>query len=321
MEKIILLVTHKRAFEADLIVKLAREKGLPLVRLNQDDYPTRISIDLHFGGEQAGAFFRLPRRTFHSAQVAVAWYQQGYRPVLPERAGPGERLAQSETDAFLRGLWRVLDWPWLNSPERVQGANKLYQLRCAQRQGLGIPGTLVSTAEQAIRDFHAANTGHTIFKTMGTQFLDMQDQTLAAYTHPVDERVLTHLGQASAAPTLFQQQVVKAFEVRSVVVGNAIFSARIESQADASTGVDWRKNPELTQQHLKPYDLPPDIAVKVRALMRDLRLGFGAVDFIVTPQGHHVFLEVNPTGSWNWTQRGTGHPIGDTLLKALAEYL
>jgi glutathione synthase/RimK-type ligase-like ATP-grasp enzyme len=34
--------------------------------------------------------------------------------------------------------------------------------------------------------------------------------------------------------------------------------------------------------------------------MEELRLTFGAIDLIETPEGEYVFLEVNPNGQWLW---------------------
>lgn len=45
---------------------------------------------------------------------------------------------------------------------------------------------------------------------------------------------------------------------------------------------------------------PEHVRSGVRRLLADLRLRFGALDFIVTPDGDWVFLEVNPNGEWAW---------------------
>ena len=37
--------------------------------------------------------------------------------------------------------------------------------------------------------------------------------------------------------------------------------------------------------------------------MEALGLRFGAIDFIRTPEGEHVFLEVNPSGEWGMLEK------------------
>ena len=52
-------------------------------------------------------------------------------------------------------------------------------------------------------------------------------------------------------------------------------------------------------------------------VLKTLRLKSGAFDFIVTPSGKWVFLEVNRTPSWNWMS----NPIDEDLALGIAEEL
>lgn len=53
-------------------------------------------------------------------------------------------------------------------------------------------------------------------------------------------------------------------------------------------------------------------------MTRTLKLRFGAFDFIVTPAGEVVFLEVNPSGQWLWLDRVAGLAISDAMADLLA---
>ena len=61
------------------------------------------------------------------------------------------------------------------------------------------------------------------------------------------------------------------------------------------------------------------MAEALQSLMDRLDLKFGAVDFRVTPEGEHVFLEVNPAGEWGMLERDAGLPIAAALADALLE--
>ena len=63
--------------------------------------------------------------------------------------------------------------------------------------------------------------------------------------------------------------------------------------------------------------VPAEVRDSIRILMRSLRLRFGALDFIVTPTGQWVFLEINPNGQWAWIQDKTGLPIASGIADAL----
>jgi len=46
---------------------------------------------------------------------------------------------------------------------------------------------------------------------------------------------------------------------------------------------------------------------------------FAAIDMILTPDGHYVFLELNPNGQWEWIENATHLPICSTLVDVLTE--
>jgi hypothetical protein len=52
--------------------------------------------------------------------------------------------------------------------------------------------------------------------------------------------------------------------------------------------------------------------------MADLGLNYGAIDIIVTPDGRHVFLEVNPVGEFFWLECCSPHlPISQAIANLL----
>jgi glutathione synthase/RimK-type ligase-like ATP-grasp enzyme len=64
--------------------------------------------------------------------------------------------------------------------------------------------------------------------------------------------------------------------------------------------------------------LPERLRLQCVALVRALGLQYGALDFILTPDGRYVFLELNPNGQWLWVERMTGLPIADAIAATLA---
>lgn len=54
----------------------------------------------------------------------------------------------------------------------------------------------------------------------------------------------------------------------------------------------------------------------VTALLRHADLLYGALDFIVTPNGEWIFLELNPNGQWAWIT-----PTRHLITAAIAELL
>jgi hypothetical protein len=64
-------------------------------------------------------------------------------------------------------------------------------------------------------------------------------------------------------------------------------------------------------------EIPPSVRQRCVELMQELGIVFGCFDFIVTPRGDPVFLEVNQMGQFLFLEAYTDLPI----LDAFAEFL
>lgn len=100
-----------------------------------------------------------------------------------------------------------------------------------------------------------------------------------------------------ATACLFQQWVEKDYEVRLIAVDGRCFSARIDSSSERGR-VDWRADYDSLTYTQIPT--PDHVKTAVVKLISALNLRFGALDFIVTPTGEWVFLEINPNGQCAW---------------------
>jgi glutathione synthase/RimK-type ligase-like ATP-grasp enzyme len=94
-------------------------------------------------------------------------------------------------------------------------------------------------------------------------------------------------------------------------------TAAIDSQALPRAREDWRREGATLVSAWKPYTLPESVHVRVLKLMDALGLNYGAFDFIVTPEGRHVFLEVNPSGEFMWLMQHPGLPVDQALADVL----
>ena len=79
-------------------------------------------------------------------------------------------------------------------------------------------------------------------------------------------------------------------------------AVRLDSQLRDFTRLDWRSDMVAP---LKPalVALPRAVEERCIALMRKLGLAFGCIDLIVTPEGEHIFLEVNEMGQFLWVEQ------------------
>jgi glutathione synthase/RimK-type ligase-like ATP-grasp enzyme len=249
--------------------------------------------------------------------VGSIWCR-GLQPTgFPEDIGVGERkFAEMGARRALDALMAVGDFVWINHPERNRLANsKPAQLYMARHVGLDIPSTAITNDPEEVRSFIAKLDGKTVYKSL-SQNLDIE-LGKALFTGVLTDTEQANLDLIRPTPGIFQELVPKSYEVRTTVVGRKLFSARIDSQAHVETKIDWRHLPfEVDDQ---PIDLPSEVEGKVHAFMDAFGLVYGAFDFIVTPDGRYVFLEVNPAGQYMWVEAKTGLEITAALVDSLAD--
>ena len=155
-----------------------------------------------------------------------------------------------------------------------------------------------------------------VAKMMTPLSVSMGKAPLFVYTSDVHEADLADADQLRHCPMMFQERVDKARELRVAYVDGRAFTGAIEASASAAGGTDWRlATPD--ECRWQDAELPGEVTRKLRALMDQLGLVFGAVDLIVTPDAEHVFLEVNSAGEWGMLERDLSHPISEAIAEAL----
>jgi len=116
----------------------------------------------------------------------------------------------------------------------------------------------------------------------------------------------------------FQEYIAKEYELRIIYVDGQLFTGAVHWQDPGEAPVDWR----TTEQEVfkwEHFSAPETLADKIRALMKQMGLYFGALDVILTPGGQYVFLEVNPTGEWGMLERDLGLTISEAIANALTK--
>ena len=234
----------------------------------------------------------------------IFWMRRPTPPVFPSTLHPGDLpVAQREWQHFLGGLYHLAapDAFWVNPlASRFRADLKPVQLREAARAGLTVPPTRMSNDPAQIRAFLEEFRGRTIYKPFypaqwnhddGAAMLLTSDMTLDDL--PEDEIL-------KLTPGIFQVKVEKAHELRVTILGEHVITARLLSQESETTRLDWRA--AGPQVRVEPDRLPESVERACLRLMRSLDIVFGAFDFIVTPKGEHVFLEVNPAGQFLWVE-------------------
>jgi hypothetical protein len=318
----ILVIAKTDDQSADLVCAALADRGAPFVRLDYGRFPSEAALSVAIGPD-AGLEASLAgpdghRFDFH--QIHAVWLRSIRDPRPSDHVNDKVARAYVTADSkeLFQDLWATLELPWLpGRPADVAAAQrKIGQLHRAQAMGLSLPDTLVSNDARAIREFHRRHDGAIVSKLLATGFMTATKGRHTRYTERVTARDLDDAESLRSAPMIYQAFVPKKLEVRATVVGERVFAAAIHSQATNRTRLDWRRY-DRGRTPMDVHVLPTEIEECLLRLCRSYRLCYGAIDLILTPDGRYVFLELNPTGQFQWIESETGLAISDGIADEL----
>lgn len=305
----ILIVSFEENEHVEQVRKRLRAES---VVVDQAWFPSSLRLDARFSNDYESMRLALPDgRQLLLGEVGAVWNRR-IRPfeLHEELTDETARMfAWSESNEAIQGVWHSLGCFWMNPPAADEIAQrKIRQLQVARAVGLSVPETLVTNDPAIARDFvKLYGPGNVIRKA----FRNLQEAPRG--TSVVTEQDLGLIDSVRYAPVTFQRFVPAALDLRVTVVEKEVFAASIQSEPQYQA--DYRAG--LGSATVAPYELPDDVRSSLLALMGTFGLVYGAVDFRVTPDGEHVFLEVNPAGEYLFVGERTGQPIPEAIAACL----
>jgi hypothetical protein len=259
-------------------------------------------------------------KRFDLRAMRTIWNRRHGRPKVRADLDPRDsdfamEQSQQHLDSFLGTL--CPNAFWVNRPEVAKSdLDKIRQLRAARQVGLTIPPTLLSNDPEQIRSFWEAQGGDVVYKAyqLGVWTREKRGAVYVNYTTKLSRGDLQHDDALSTAPGIFQRRVERSCEVRVTIFGREAHSARVDLEGSQ---IDWRRQ-SPSDLRLSPWRLPEDVKTRCLAYMRLCNLAFCCFDFIVTPDGDHVFLEANQMGQFLWIEEKLPElPMLDTMCAFL----
>ncbi|MET9834265.1 ATP-grasp ribosomal peptide maturase [Streptomyces sp. NPDC006385] len=304
----VLILTSEEDVTADMVVVHLNASGVPVVRLDPADLTGGVALS----GEYAHGAFRghlsAAGRLVSIGGLRSVWIRRPGTPAA-RAAAPSVWLAE-EAGQALYGMLRGCDARWMNHPDAARRARyKPWQLRLAQRCGLPVPATLITTFPQAAREFAERYPDLVVKPVSGTH---PQDPPRAVPTSRVAPD--TDFSAVAFGPTLLQRRVTKRADIRLTVVGDRLLAARKPADADGEVDVRFAKS----EAPWRPVEVAPRVAEAVRAYLRDAELAYGAFDFVEDADGTWWFLECNQSGQFGFVEVDTGQPIAQAIAEWLA---
>lgn len=317
---VVLLITHSGDyFTIDRVAEALAKRGVQPFRLDTDKFPMTAKLQAYFSNLQSHHIVEYGDRSFNTQQVQAVWMRRVWEPELSSELAPKFRAACArESLAVLNGFWDSLRTAlWVDDLQRIDAAeNKLRQLRVAAEVGLAIPQTLITNNPKQAREFYQRVEGKMIAKMLRPLSYSMEGSSFFMYTSAVKEEDLIDAETLRYCPMVFQKQIPKQQELRAVYVNGSLFVGALDASGYATSTQDWRTAKQdacIWQTH----QLPDEIILRLHKFMKRFGLKFGAFDFILTPVGEYVFLEVNPTGEWGMLERDLTYPISEAIADTL----
>lgn len=177
--------------------------------------------------------------------------------------------------------------------------NKAVQLHLARNCGLKIPKTLMSNSPRAVHDFFGQDSRRTIFKTFtphGWQIESLGAMAIAE-TFELTREQLPEDEILTYAPGIYQDMVVKPYDIRMVLMGRQVYSFALHNPKKA---LDWRGDTALGKVHVEVVATPPEVEKGMLAFAEQSGISFGSADFAVDNDGQWWFLEINEEGQFLW---------------------
>ncbi|WP_016951343.1 hypothetical protein [Anabaena sp. PCC 7108] len=248
-------------------------------------------------------------------KTSILYRRLTHIPINSNFQDKDEKLAIEQWNSFNKGIASILDDSfWVSHPHFIQRAsNKPFQLQVAKSLGLKIPKTIITNDIKNIMQNIPPSS--ICVKTLEQSFWSIENGVQGIYTNRVSSDLLTD-DNVKPIPAIWQEYIEKLYEVRVTVVGNKLFTCKIDNQVSSKAKVDWRRYDFKNVPHLS-HSLPDEIEVKILELMKVFSLRYAAIDFAVDMNGNYIFLEINPTGQWMWIEELTGLLITEELCNLL----
>jgi len=278
-------------------------------------FPKSIGLSIQFCDTCESISLCMPDgKRIQLADIGAVWYRRispiGLHQELTDETA--RLFAWSESNEALQGLWYSLNCFWMNPPVADEVAQrKIRQLQLASSLGLCIPDTMITNEPDTARGFIDVHGFGNVVRKAFRNIAQAPRETKL-----VQSEDMALISSVAYAPVIFQRYIPARLDLRVTIVEDDIFAAAVESEPEYRA--DYRLG--LNSAKVFPYQLPEEIASKLTKMMKSLGIKYGAFDLRVTPEGEHVFLEVNPGGEFLFISERTGQQIPQAIAAALERH-
>jgi len=303
-----------------------------VIRVNANDPDNNHDFQLDLSGDSFS--FQYAGRSVQLQDLEAVWYRKGrnwlcdpYYPVSVEDHQVFSSYLNNKLKAEESTLGEYLHYliqhvtPVLGSSTKGN-LNKLLVLALARESGLKIPDFHITNHKKGAQALFNSSPG-LITKAVSDGLYLFENRFKGkgyfSYTEAVDQEMIDDLPN-QMAPSFFQVNIRKKYEVRVFFLDNTCHSMAILSQCDEQTKTDYRRYNEKKPNRYVPFRLPPATEQQIKQLFNKLDLNTGSVDLILDEQDNFYFLEINPVGQFGMVSEPCNYFLEKEVALKLMSY-
>jgi len=314
----ILILSNKWDVTVDFVVAELQSRGVEFLRVNTEDLvagcATVILPNFKIKISKGDKVYDLVEK------INVIWNRRPGKPFddidKKERpSGAVQSFVNDQWYTWLEAIQLISNITWVNDPKANDATeNKIRQLLTASKIGFEIPETVITNDPDHAKFLINKHNNLAVTKALYSPLIEEPEEDFFIFTNKIRE--INHVPEKEIriSPTIFQQALIPKFDYRVTVIGEKVFTVRIERQDGVPLDIDWRM--DKSDINFIQCDLPPEIEKLCLRYVQESSLLFGAID-LVEHKDNFYFLEINPNGEWGWLQKPHNVPIAEALCDLL----
>ncbi len=194
--------------------------------------------------------------------------------------------------------------------------NKLYILHLASRYKISIPTSIVVANYNEVKKKFKSKMVVTKSISSSLKLYDNK-QAKVSYTMLLNNQI--HIPR-EFQPSLFQQAILNAIEIRVVFVDGKCYSAILHKYSSEMENniVDIRALLLAGAYRLIPFNLPNYFAQKISKLLSSLKIKIASCDLLYDYSlNEYILIDVNPNSYYSWISKKCNYNIEYQIFKLI----
>lgn len=321
----ILIISENDDASTDQVIQWLKYFQIKFLRINNNNLFEFQHLSIDFNGD---VLYSIKNKNLElmSTKITGYWYRRGKLSlkINPIKEQKIKNLAEASNSFLLNEFNAITEFLYYHLHKLNfsigniydNNTNKIVNLLKANACGIKTPRTWILTSKKEILDL-LKKEKNILTKPITQRGLFFENENIFfdGQSNLIQTKIANKFPDFFA-PTLFQEYIDKAYELRVFYLNGKCYTSAIFSQMDEMTKVDFRNYNFKKPNRTPPYNLPVNMKRKIDKFMRQNNMKSGSLDVLVDKEKNYFFLEVNPIGQFYQVS----YPCNFYLEKEIAKY-